>query len=174
MIGRAPAKRRTDRTTSEQTPARRPRLGLWIMIGFCLLVFVVVVVYETQRELGRQREAATGPEEPAAEAASSSLEPSTLAGRLKEYYRSHELPLGWVVVESAAPDERAGTVRIAFAPSPQDRRYGQGAPLEDVEAGSFCPTTAKFWAGIEDRKVVVELSDKTGAIRTIACEPLTG
>jgi hypothetical protein len=173
MIGRAPAKRRTDKTTAEQTPARRPRLGLWIMIVFCLLVFVVVVVYETQRELTRQREATTGPVEQGEEAPSASLEPTTLAGRLMEYYRSHELPLGWVVIGTAAPDERAGTVLIAFSPSPQDRRYGQGAPLEDVETGSFCPLTAKFWAGMEDRRVTVELSDKTGVIRTIACEPMT-
>ncbi|MGD9538723.1 MAG: hypothetical protein AB7P52_15620 [Alphaproteobacteria bacterium] len=171
MTGRAPAKRRTGKAEAP-LPSRRKRRGLWIMIGFCLLVFVIIVVYETQREFARQQQAATGPAEQPAETPSASLEPATLAGRLKEYYRSHELPLGWVVIGSAAPDERAGTVRIGFSPPPQDRRYGQAAPLEDVQNGTFCPVSEKFWNGMEDRKVTVELSDKTGLIRTMTCKPI--
>ena len=170
MTGRAPAKRRAGKAEAP-LPMCRPRRGLWIMAGFCLLVFVIIVVYETQRELARQQQALTGLAEPAAETPAAPLEPATLAGRLKEYYRSHELPPGWVVIGSAAPDERAGTVRIGFSPPPQDRRYGQAAPLEDVANGSFCPVSATFWNGMEDRAVTVELSDKTGLIRTIACAP---
>ena len=173
MIERTGGKRRAGGGAANPSAKRRPRRGLWLMIGFCLIVFAVIVVYETRRELARQQQAATAPEESTAEAETpaASLEPSTLAGRLKEHYRSHELPFGWVVTGTGAPDDQRGAVRIAFAPSPQDRRYGHGAPLEDVQNGAFCPpATAKFWDGMADRKVAVELSDKTGVIRVIECE----
>ena len=145
------------------------------MIGFSLVIFVVVVLFETQHELARQQQI-MAPEGPPESAASSALkataataEPVTLLGRLKEHYRSHELPRGWTVGGVDAPSEAAATVHIVFTPSPQDSRYGQGAPTEDIAKDAFCPEGPKFWTGLEDRQVAVELSDKGGAIKTMPC-----
>lgn len=156
-------------------PATGRRRGLWLMIGFSLVVFVIIVVFETQHELARQQRMTlpgdSSGQAPAslAEAAAAPAAPLSLLGRLKEHYRSHELPHGWVVGGTISPTEDAATVRIVFSPSPQDARYGQSAPREDVEGGAFCPEDAAFWAGLEDRRVSVELGDKNGAIKTIEC-----
>lgn len=105
------------------------------MIAFCFLIFVVVVVAETQNELARQAGQtppnANAPAMTEADAAKADLEPVSLQRRLKEYYRAHDLPVGWVVTGIDAPQDDAGTVRIVFSPSPTDRRYGQPAPADD-------------------------------------------
>jgi len=143
------------------------------MIAFCVVVFVVIVVFETQSELGRQARQPTAPTDAAASSqadmAKAGLEPVSLQKRLSEYYRSHDLPTGWVVAGISAPGEDAGTVRLVFSPSPQDRRYGQPAPAKDVANGSFCPKPATFWAEANGAAISAELSDKTGVIKTIAC-----
>lgn len=157
-----------------RSPGRRRR-GLWAMIGFSLVIFVVIVIFETQHELARQRqiaapEAGSASRTQAAEAtAAASVEPVTLLGRLKEHYRSHDLPRGWTVAGIVSPTNDVATVRIVFSPSPQDSRYGQSAPAADVAQGSFCPEGSAFWSGLEDRRVTVELGDKGGALKTIEC-----
>lgn len=144
------------------------------MIGFCFVVFVVIVVAETQNELARQAQqsppSANAPVLNEAEVAKADLEPVSLQKRLKEYYRAHDLPVGWVVAGIEAPQDDAGTVRIVFSPSPTDRRYGQPAPADDVAHGSFCPTPPEFWKTANGAVIRVELGDKTGVIKMMACE----
>ena len=144
------------------------------MIAFCFIIFVVVVVAETQSELARQAQqsppSANAPVLNEAEAAKADLEPVSLQKRVKEYYRAHDLPVGWVVTGIEAPRDDAGTVRIVFSPSPTDRRYGQPAPADDLDHGSFCPTLPEFWKATNGAAITVELGDKTGVIETMTCE----
>ncbi len=174
MIDRGREKRRGNPLPGAARPARRR--GLWLMIGVSLVIFVVVVVFETRRELARQQQIAApgGATEDQAQttasaATANSSEPATLLGRLKAHYRSHELPSGWTVGGLDAPTEAEATVRIVFSPSPQDSRYGLSAPADDIAKGAFCPEGSQFWLGLEDRLVAVELSDKSGAVKTIPC-----
>ncbi len=174
MIDRGSGKRRASHSLPGDPKAKRRR-GLWLMIGFSLVIFIVIVLFETQRELARQQEIAT-PGTTAAdtagaanEATAATGEPVTLLGRLKEHYRAYDLPMGWRVAGIDAPTEMAATVRIVFSPSPQDRRYGQSAPAEDTATDVYCPSGPQFWAGLEDRLVEVELSDKNGAVKTLYC-----
>lgn len=176
MVSERHEKRRSAKSLPS-APGSRRRRGLWLMIGFSVIVFVVIVIFETQHELARQRQAAapgnaadSGDAPVAAGTAAPMAEPVTLLGRLKEHYRSHDLPRGWTVGAIDAPSDMAAVVRIVFSPSPQDSRYGQGAPAEDVFAGQYCPEGDAFWSGLEDRRVTVELGDKGGTVKTIACE----
>ncbi|MSO68664.1 MAG: hypothetical protein EXQ98_00055 [Alphaproteobacteria bacterium] len=145
------------------------------MIGFSLVIFIVIVLFETQRELARQQDIAApgttaeGTAGAAHQATAATGEPVTLLGRLKEHYRAYDLPMGWRVAGLDAPTELAATVRIVFSPSPQDRRYGQSAPVDDIATDAFCPAGPQFWVGLEDRLVTVELSDKNGAVKTLHC-----
>ncbi len=170
MIQQERGKRHTTKSLPRGVAPGRRR-GLWLMIGVSLLIFIVIVVFETQHELARQRQLATpeGGSETELPTSAAVTEPITLLGRLKEHYRSHDLPRGWTVGEIVAPTETAATVRIVFSPSPQDARYGQAAPAEDIFKSGYCPQGAAFWSGLEDREVTVELGDKGGPIMTIAC-----
>lgn len=171
----------TKRQGVAEAPARGPRRpgrrGLWTMIAFCFLIFVVVVVAETQNELARQAGQtppnANAPAMTEADAAKADLEPVSLQRRLKEYYRAHDLPVGWVVTGIDAPQDDAGTVRIVFSPSPTDRRYGQPAPADDLDHGPFCPTPPEFWQAANGAAIKVELGDKTGVIETMTCVAVT-
>jgi hypothetical protein len=146
------------------------------MIGFCLVVFVVIVVFETQNELARQARqdggssgASLGDPSSAGERPAAEAETEPLGRRVRAYYRAHDLPHGWVFAGLIERGAAAVTVRITFSPTPQDRRYGQAAPAEDVLHGSFCPTPAEFWRGAGSAAITVELGDKTGVIRAIDC-----
>lgn len=170
--------RRADLAEARPRGPRRPsRRGLWVMIAFCLVVFVVIVAAETRTQLTHQAEQAppatdiaTTPEEATANAG---LEQVSLLKRLKEYYRSHELPVGWVVAGIDAPRDDAATVRIVFSPAVLDRRYGQPAPAEDVANARFCPDAPALWAAVNGAAISAELGDKTGVIKTIACAAAT-
>jgi hypothetical protein len=139
------------------------------MIGFCALVFVVIVAFETQSELARLEQAGEMPADGSGVATGTNTESVSLFKRVKEYYRTHDLPRGWTVAGVVEGGPEAATVRIAFLPSPQDPRYGQSAPAEDVANGSFCPKPAEFWHGAERALITVELNDKTGAFKTVEC-----
>lgn len=135
------------------------KLLIWSLVLSALII--VVVFYETNKELKRDR--------PVADAQGQPVPAEKAQAILKGYYRSHELPVGWDVgkTEIAAP----GRLEVTFYFSPRigDSRHGRPAPPGDIHAANACPADDKVSALAAHFSLRILVQDKTGLIDSIAC-----
>jgi hypothetical protein len=76
------------------------------------LVIVIIIVYETNQELGRQ----TDPPSATQTADSASISIDKAQSEVRSYYRSHEFPAGWKVGDTdlIAPDRLEVSFQTGF------------------------------------------------------------
>ena len=90
--------------------------------------------------------------------------------RLKNYYRSHDLPAGWEVGTIAPNAEGEIAVPLHFSPGIGSARYGDASRPGEIHTANACPATpAGLWATLAAQRFVVVVNDKTGVIARIPC-----
>lgn len=146
-------------------PSKRRWLRYGIFVGILLLF---VIVYETGQQLRRsgtgteQQAAAPGAEEP--------VDPEASVRRLKRYYRSHDLPAGWEVGDTARTDRGSVEVEVYFSPGLRSNRHGEAARPGEIGPHNACPTEeSDLWSELAEAAFEIEVNDKTGAIDRFAC-----
>ena len=155
------------RRRATKAPSKRRWLRYGIVVGLLLLF---VIVYETGQQL---RRSGTGTEQQAATpSAEETVDPEDTVRRIKSYYRSHDLPSGWEVGDTARADAGAVEVQVFFAPGIRSTRHGEAARAGEIGPHNACPTEeSDLWSEIAERTVEIEVNDKTGVIDRFACTP---
>ena len=150
-------------------PTKRRWLRYGIIVGILLLF---VIVYETGQQLRRsstgaeQQAAAPGAEEP--------VDPEDSVRRIKSYYRSHDLPAGWEVGDTARAATGAVEVEVFFSPGIRSARHGEAARPGEIGPHNACPTDeSDLWSELTEESFQIEVNDKTGVIDRFACTPPT-
>ncbi len=148
-------------------PAKRRWLRYGIIVGILLLF---VIVYETGQQLRRgntgaeQHAAAPGAEEP--------VDPEDSVRRIKNYYRSHDLPAGWEVGDTVRAATGAVEVEVYFSPGIRSARHGEAARPREIGRHNACPTEeSDLWGELAEAAFEIEVNDKTGVIDRFACTP---
>ena len=142
--------------TPKSPPTKRRWLRYGVVVGLLLLL---VVIYETGRQLDRPR-------------AGADAAPDARAGlrALESHYRSHDLPAGWEVGEIARDDTGAIALSLHFAPGIASGRHGQAARPGEIGPENACPTLdSGLWEKLPARAFRIAVSDRTGTIDRIEC-----
>jgi hypothetical protein len=139
----------------------------WIIFGFILIAFVsIVALYETQQELRRKYNSQTSPQLTPNERADISI------SKLKNYYRSHDLPLGWEIGEVIAEIEPTSSkiiVPIHFSPGIRSSRHGKASISGEITSGMVCPTDKGPWDILSMTNLIITIHDKNGQVDRIEC-----
>ena len=148
-------------------PSKRRWLRYGIIIGILLLF---VIVYETGQQL---RRGSTGTEQQAAESgAGEAVDPADTVRRIKSYYRSHDLPAGWEVGNTARADMGSVEVEVYFSPGIRSPRHGEAARPGEIGPHNACPTEeSDLWSELTEASFDIEVNDKTGVIDRFPCTP---
>ena len=157
------------RRRASGAPSKRRWLRYSIIIGILLLF---VIVYETGQQL---RRGGTGTERHAAAPdAEEAADPEDTVRRLKRYYRSHDLPSGWEVGETARAESGSVEVELYFSPGIRSSRHGEAARHGEIGPHNACPTEeSDLWSELTEGAFEIEVNDKTGVIDRFACTPPT-
>ena len=150
------------RKSSSGFSSNRKRL-IWFLA--VTLVIVIIIVYETNQELGRQ----TDPPSATQTADSASISIEKAQSEVRSYYRSHEFPAGWKVGDTdlIAPDRLE--VSLFFSPSIGTSRHGKAARSGEITAANTCPEDAALRQRIERFSLWIRVNDKTGLIDSFSC-----
>ena len=148
-----------------KSPSKRRWLRYGIIVGILLLF---VIVYETGQQLRRsgigteQQAAAPGAEE--------AVDPEDAVRRIKSYYRSHDLPAGWEVGNTARADTGSVEVKVHFSPGIRSTRHGEAAIPGEIGPHDSCPTEeSDLWGELVEASFEIEVNDKSGVIDRFAC-----
>lgn len=144
--------------TPKSPPTKRRWLRYGVVVGLLLLL---VVIYETGRQLDRPRAGADG-----------AAAPDDRAGlrALESHYRSHDLPAGWEVGEIARDDTGAIAISLHFAPGIASDRHGQAARPGEIGLENACPAPdSGLWEKLPARAFRIAVNDRTGTIDRIEC-----
>ena len=149
------------------TPKSHPTKRRWLRYGVVVgLLLLLVVVYETGRQLDRPRAGADG-----------AAAPDDRSGlrALESHYRSHDLPAGWEVGEIAPDDTGAIAISLHFAPGIASDRHGQAARPGEIGPENACPAPdSGLWEKLPARAFRIAVNDRTGTIERIECRALGG
>lgn len=140
----------------------------FLVWGIALTALIVIIlIYETNKELQRVKTDAGAAEEYSPSA------PVTLEKAraiIAGYYRSHDFPTGWKLgeIDIAAPDRLEMT--LYFSPRIGDSRHGGPAPPGAIDAANACPLDAGVSRQIARYALWIRVNDKTGLIDHFACK----
>jgi hypothetical protein len=150
-------------STDEDRALRRSKRRRWGFILAVTAVLLVIVVYETSKDLReRELEAAGG-----VVRVQSALE---LLRPVAGYYRSHLLPYGWTVGETEAPSATKIEVELYFSPPISSSRHGKAATLGEITPENACPLDDALRHQLADTEVWILVNDKTGVIAQFPCD----
>ena len=148
------------RKASSGFSRKRKRL-IWILA--VAAVIIILMVYETNKELRRNDNPQSQPADTAL------MSPEKAQSEVRSYYRSHDLPIGWKIGDTVliAPDRLE--VSLFFAPRIGSSRHGEAAPPGDITAENTCPDYDALRQRIERFSLWIRVNDKTGLIDSFAC-----
>ena len=92
-----------------------------------------------------------------------------MVGLIRNYYRSHDLPIGWKVGKTDRKGSQSIEVAIIFSPRIGDSRHGNSANPEEINYNNACPLDDNVHHKISTTDLLVSIHDKNGLIRTIHC-----
>ena len=153
------------RRRAAKAPSKRRWLRYGIIVGILLLF---VIVYETGQQL--RRGGSEAEQQAAVPGAEEAVDPEDTMRRIKSYYRSHDLPAGWEVGDTARADTGPVEVEVFFSPGIRSTRHGEAARPGEIGPHNACPTEeSDLWRELTESSFEIEVNDKTGVIGRFAC-----
>jgi len=150
----------SDKKTSTERNRKRRR---WAFYGAIVAVLLVIVIYETAKDLHEREMEALG-------GTPRVLGAAELSAPVAGYYRSHHLPAGWKVGETEAANPSKIEVVIFFAPAISSSRHGKSARPNEITPSNACLQNEALWHQLSGTVVWILVHDKTGLVTKFPCK----
>lgn len=143
----------------------KKKLLIWTTV--LTMIIVIIAVYETRKEMEQFKEQQNASELKKLNPLGMPVE--KMVSVIRNYYRSHDLPIGWKIGRTDLVALESIEVAIIFSPRIGDSRHGKSANPEEITNNNACPLDDNIKNMVAYADLLVSVHDKTGLIKTIYC-----